>query len=663
MEWRVRRGWLGLVAGGVALAALAAALPDLLGAALTQALRHGGLKDAAVDIIALGVSESRATLRADGIEAHVAVRHPPGRLLHGRVERITVSGATVRLPLSGLGGNGLGGEGGLPALPVDELVVEDSRLALETPDGPLAVETAAVLRPAGGTLDLRSRGASLHLAGQFAEDGTLILEVTGDSLDLALAAALAGSEAPIAGLAGLTGTLHGRFTGDGVVLMPDGCLTLTAKGLAMRGEAVALPKGLCLRGAGETLVLTGGAVELQALTVAGTLGLPAHRLTVDDLVLAVSYDGGLVVELTKGRLRSTDAPPMFAPLALTGRAEGAFDRPLAFTATAAGPTGVTLEAKGTHEPATGAGQAELRLRPITFREGGSNPAMLAPRHAGGVTAAAGKLAGRGELAWNDAGLTSKGELLLTDVAGTLGPVSVAGLNGALRLSSLMPPVLPSGQSLAVKLLDVGLPLTDGVVTFGLSRRGILDVDRAEWRWAGGVVRAKPFEMALDAPNGVVELAAEGLELGTVLAMASIDGLDAAGRLNGTLPVRVGDGAVRLEGGVLETEAPGRLSYDPEQPPAALKGDPGSPTGLLLGALTDFHYESLRATVDGEAGGEMRVGLRVLGANPEFYGGHPVALNLNLSGALDRILRQGLDAYRIPDAVRERMLDFERKGPS
>ena len=664
MERRVRRRWLGLVAGGVALAALAAALPGLLGAALTQALRHVGLKDAAVEITALGVSESRAVLRAGGIDAHIAVQHPLGRLLHGRAERITVSGATVHLPLSGFGGEGGdGSSGGLPTLPADELVVEDSRLVLEAPDGPLAVEIAAVLRTADGTLDLRSQGASLHAAGQAAADGALLLEVTGNSLDLALAAALAGSEIPIAGLAGLTGTLHARLTGDGVVLTPDGCLTLTAKGLAVRGETVALPKGLCLRGVGDTLVLAGGGVRAQALTIAGTLGLPARRLTVDDFALAVSYDGGLAAELTQGRLRSTDAPPVFAPLALTGRAEGAFGGPLAFTAAATGPTGVTLEAKGTHEPATGAGQAELRLRPITFREGGSNPAVLAPRHAGGITAAAGKLAGRGQLAWNDGGLTSKGELMLTDVAGTLGPVSVAGLNGVLRLSSLMPPVLPSGQSLAVKVLDVGLPLTDGVVTVGLSHRGILDVDRAEWRWAGGVVRAKPFEIALDAPKGVIELAAEGLDLGTVLALASIDGLNAEGRLSGTLPVRVDDGAVRLDGGVLEAEAPGRLSYDPEQPPAALKGDPGSPTGLLLGALTDFRYESLRATVDGEAGGEMRVGLRVLGANPEFYGGHPVALNLNLSGALDRILRQGLDAYRIPDAVRERMLDFEKKGPS
>jgi hypothetical protein len=248
------------------------------------------------------------------------------------------------------------------------------------------------------------------------------------------------------------------------------------------------------------------------------------------------------------------------------------------------------------------------------------------------------------------------------VAGSAGPVGVGGLSGVLRLTSLWPPVLPSGQTLAVKTLDVGLPLTDGVMTLGLTRRGVLDIDRAEWRWAGGVVRAKPFEMPLDAPKGTVELEAEGLDLGAVLAVAAVDGLHGDGTLNGTLPLRVAADSVRLEDGVLEAAGPGTLRYDPALPPAFLEGDPGSPTGMLRGALTDFRYDTLKLTVNGTAGGDLTVKLAIHGANPTFYDGHPVALNLNVSGALDRILRQSLDAYRIPDAVRDRMMEFDKTAP-
>lgn len=662
MEWRVRRAWLGLGVAGAAVAVLVAALPDLLGTALTQALRRGGMADAGAEITALGLTESRATMRLAGVDAQVAVRHPLGHLLRGRAERITLSGATVHLPINGLGAAGDGGSGGLPALPADELIVEDSRLVLEAPGGPRTFDVSATLRSTSGTLDLRGDGASLHLTGQVTEDGALTLTAAGDAMDVALVAALAGVETPVTGKAGVTGSLSGRLTDGGAVLTPEGCLTLTAAGLRVNGEAMTLPKGLCLRGADDAVALADGAIRLRALTVAGTLGLPARGVAVEDLAVTLSYDGGLVADVTHGLLRSDGKPPLFAPLALAGHAERAADGPLTFTATVVAPGGVTLEAKGAHDLASGSGNADLRLRPVTFRDGGPTPAVLAPRHAGGVAAAAGKVAGRGQLAWSAASLTSKGELLLEEVAGTFGPVTVSGLSGVLRLSSLMPPVLPGGQALAVKLLDVGLPLTDGVVNFGLTRRGILDVDRAEWHWAGGVVRAKPFEIALESPKGTIELEAEGVDLGAVLALASVDGLDAVGRLHGTLPVRITDNKVRLDGGVLEADAPGSLRYDPDQPPAGLKGEPGSPTGMLLGALTDFRYESLRVTVDGEAGGEMRVGLRIHGANPEFYGGHPVALNLKLSGALDRILRQGLDTYRIPDAVRDRMLEFQKKGP-
>ena len=66
-------------------------------------------------------------------------------------------------------------------------------------------------------------------------------------------------------------------------------------------------------------------------------------------------------------------------------------------------------------------------------------------------------------------------------------------------------------------------------------------------------------------------------------------------------------------------------------------------------------------VNGTAGSTLSVSFAVRGANPGFYDGYPVALNLNVSGALDTILRRGISTYRIPDAVRERMMDFQNQG--
>ncbi len=46
-----------------------------------------------------------------------------------------------------------------------------------------------------------------------------------------------------------------------------------------------------------------------------------------------------------------------------------------------------------------------------------------------------------------------------------------------------------------------------------------------------------------------------------------------------------------------------------------------------------------------------------GNNPGFYDGYPVEFNLNVSGALDRVLRQSLAGYRIPAAIEEQLQEF------
>lgn len=641
-----------LTAGAVALAVLAW-WPEMLAGALSLALRRAGFPDAAVTVTAAGLSETEISLRLDAAGENrierVTVAHPVGALLQGRVARVAAEGLRLRLPLNGgpdgggMDGGGIDGGGtggGLPALPADVVAVED-----------------AVVRLPGG--DLTVRGMA-EVAGDY-----FTAIVSAEAGDMGAAAALLGAGgAQVRGAGRLSAVLRGRREGGFWRLSPDSCATLAVVGLEIAGERIAAPGGLCLRAPedGPALTVSGTGIAVRLTAEAERIALPDRKLAADGVAVSARFgESRMAADATVTALRSTQGPPPFAPLAVSLHAERAGDAPVAFTATATGPAGAVIEATGAHDIAAGTGQAELRLKPVTFRPDGPGPAQLLPRHGARVSGAAGRVAAKGRLEWG-AGLRSSGEVLLENLSATVSPVSVTGLSGVVKLSSLVPPVVPAGQVLAVKLLDVGLPLTDGVMHVGLKRSGRLDIDRAEWRWAGGVVRARPFEMSLDAPKGTVELEAEGLDLGAVLAVAAVDGLHGDGTLNGTLPLRVAADSVRLEDGVLEAAGPGALRYDPALPPAFLEGDPGSPTGMLRGALTDFRYDTLKLTVNGTAGGDLTVRLAIHGANPTFYDGHPVALNLNVSGALDRILRQNLDAYRIPDAVRDRMMEFDKTAP-
>ncbi|CAO3421080.1 intermembrane phospholipid transport protein YdbH family protein [Azospirillum doebereinerae] len=566
---------------------------------------------------------------------------------------------------------------------MDPTVVEGGDMALRKRKWRVAAAVALLL------------GCWTVVAGLFVTDGlgaatTLALRRAGfdeavatvDSLGLAegwrglrvglavdfngLAGAGAVLGVPLDGRARLSGELVVGLAGRAVMVSPRGCLDMKAEGLALHGEAVLLPEGatLCATKDAPTLRWSDDGAVVAAEIHVPRLDLPSHALRVEGLTTLLRQTPlSQTVESHAATLRRTVTPAEITPLAVTAKAEQKTGEPWRFTGTATGAQGLlTATLTGTHDPNTGEGRADLATKPMKLTAKGPGLKAVSPLLAGFVGPSTGTLTAKVNLVWGASGLRSSGQVRIQDGAGKFGPVAVGGVNGVVALSSLSPPVVPDGQTLAVALLDIGVPLTDGTIRFGYGRDRRLDVDEAVWRWAGGSLRADPFELSPTSPKGVVTLHADRVDLAQILTLVAVEGMDATGTLSGTLPVRLSGDRVVLDGGVLEATGTGALRYDPAHPPPALKGEDGSPGALLLGALTDFRYDTLRLTIDGEAGGELSAGLSVRGSNPSFYDGYPVSLNLKLSGALDRILRQSLDAVRIPDAVRERMTGFDQKDP-
>lgn len=492
----------------------------------------------------------------------------------------------------------------------------------------------------------------------------LRLGFTVDFGDLQLAGERFG--AALSGTGGLTGALLIRPSPGGIAVTPDGCLDGTADRLAIAGEAVRIPQGLrlCPPATGTALSWNGSGSVVSLQADIPRLDLPGLALRADAIALDLeTTESRSRTDLLIRSLSQTTKPTDFVPLSLSLRTERLGEGPISLSGRARDSRGLlVLSAVGNHDPVRGAGTLAVKSDPVHLKPDGPGLAALSPKLGANVEEAGGTLSAKLAFDWGTKVLQTRGEILLKHVGARVGPVTLAGVNGTMKLASLAPPVIPDGQILSVALLDAGLPLTDGILHFGYGRDGRLDVDRAEWRWAGGTLRADPFEISPAHPKGTVILHAAGVDLGRLLALVEVDGLAAAGRLAGTLPMRIAPGSLRIDGGVLESAGPGTLSYDPAKPPAALKGQGGSAGDLLLGALTDFRYDSLKLTVDGQAGGELAVAFAIRGANPTFYDGHPVALNLKVSGALDRILRQSLETTRIPEAVRDRMTEFERKDP-
>jgi hypothetical protein len=330
-----------------------------------------------------------------------------------------------------------------------------------------------------------------------------------------------------------------------------------------------------------------------------------------------------------------------------------FDLELARTAGA-----VAIRMVGAHDLASGEGRAEVELPPVDFAPGGLQPAGLSPLLADLAADVSGRLAMDGAVRWGaGAGVPADLDLLVENLAFTSGPARFEQVNGVIALDRLVPPSTPPGQQLAVGLIDIGLPLTDGLLTFDLERDQ-LAVEQLRWQFAKGQIRAAPFTIGSAAVGFSTTLTAERLSLDEIFALTQLDGLSGEGTMHGTLPITVAGAEATIEDGELVSDGPGWVRYRPGEAPAAFQAG-GENVNLLLQALENFRYETLRLTVDGRTDAEMDVGLHISGANPELYDGYPIEFNLNLEGALANVLRSGLAGYRIPDRIRERMQGFGR----
>ena len=269
----------------------------------------------------------------------------------------------------------------------------------------------------------------------------------------------------------------------------------------------------------------------------------------------------------------------------------------------------------------------------------------------------GEIALEGEIGWEDDRLESDLSLLIRELGFAIGPARLSRINSVIRFDSLIPLATPPAQLLSVGLLDIGLPLTDGLVSMQLRRDGLLAVDQLTWRLADGTIRASPFTFGSDVKDLTMILNAEQLDLEALLRLTPLDEVNGEGRIDGTLPLTIG-GTAAIEGGELAASGPGVIRYAPSSVPGVLQAG-GESVTLMLQALENFQYDALNLTLNGKTDGETSIGLHLKGANPQLYDGYPVEFNLNLDGNLASLIQTNLDNYQIPDRIRERLQGFER----
>ena len=388
------------------------------------------------------------------------------------------------------------------------------------------------------------------------------------------------------------------------------------------------------RGAVLSAELTGGALEVPSV------GAGIHNLAIK---------AGIDNDAVTGTIGGDFGPPATAAntpsLPVAGTITGSLNGGVTLAATAGSliKAGVTGKSARLDMPATELG------------EGGTDIVRLLPGLATSVSKLTGTLALNLTADWSGAGLTSRGTVTLREIGATTPNFTLEGLSATVRLTSLSPLSTADNQVLTMKQLMVGVPLTDGSVTFGLDRHNKLNIADAHWSVAGGTIGTYDQQLDLYGPDQNLGVVVKNVDLAELLKMFNVNGLSAEGKVEGVVPLRRTKDIIRIEHGVLQTSAAGVLRYDPADTPSFLQGKPGEGTAILREALKDFRYRRLGLTIDGLLGGEEQIKVSLDGANPTLYGGVPVALNVNLSGALDSVARSSVEAYTNPTKAVHRKL--------
>ena len=653
--------WLWIERLAVAEQAIGRALTERGVAPATFRVAFLGLRSIVLADIDIG--------EGDAVVDSVTVTYSAGELLSGRVRSIDVGEARLRVRLED-GGISFGaldpllsGEGGGDLL-LPEIAAERVAIALSTPWGEASLAGPVEVRQSGTALAVSLPGLTISETGPqrlapVVAAGRVDLDEGVLGFDLTLASAAADAEGTALGhVAGTYDTA--RRAGK---IRAEGAIDFARNGLT--------PQMLVPLLAPYYLDLT-GAVAYEADGAISPGGLLATAdINLDKLALhqtaagSASFSG--VVNVSKGfggtsaspyrvqlsgiRIDDLTSPQRFAPVRIEG--DVAFGAPVLdwrLVARSALPAiaGARLgDFTGTYDAGTQKGNLRAAGE-FNFAPGKVELQTLLPVMLGKVTRMSGNASYVANLSVSENGVSSSGETVLKEVGFVTPAATFEGLSGTVKLASLLPPRTRGPQTLKLRMLEAGLPLGNGVVTFDMDRDGLRILD-ARWPFASGQVVLASRGADVLAPDARFDLTVEHVDLEALLKIVEVPGLTATGRIGGTIPVVLRDGDPVLLDGALSAEDKGIIVYLGAGSDIA----PGEETKLLTDALRNFHYTELTGGLAGNANGDLVLRLGLRGSNPDLYEGYPFAINVKLEGSLADVIRRGTVGFRPMELIRNR----------
>jgi hypothetical protein len=313
------------------------------------------------------------------------------------------------------------------------------------------------------------------------------------------------------------------------------------------------------------------------------------------------------LEVARAEVSDSQSVARFAPIAVAGNitltagtlASGTYRGEFAIEEAAHARKVASIAMR--HSTATDAGDAVIDTT-LRFDPSGLLVVDLLPLAAPYFSRLTGDVSFHGQIAWADGKVTSSGLLTGTGLVfrSPAGAVKQAALN--VRFDSLLPPVIPPGQTVSAHRVDSVVPLEQLSARFSMAS-DTLQFETVEADAAEGRVSLDPFRFA---PGVTTEatMRMQGVNLGRIVADSGLARkVKLTARIDGVVPISVGSQGLRVSKGHFAATEPGRLSISRDVwTGAAATGGAAmaQTTGLPVSAesrpspnaIQDFAYQAL-----------------------------------------------------------------------
>ncbi len=274
----------------------------------------------------------------------------------------------------------------------------------------------------------------------------------------------------------------------------------------------------------------------------------------------------------------------------------------------------------------------------------------------------GQVTVHGRLTWSKS-LQLQGMLRLKNIAAQYREITMTGLNGEL------PIVIENGlrtrgdARMTIDTFDAGFPVESTDIRFELIKSAadklpVLSVKHFNSHLLGGEVRIEPFEFDVARDKNIIVLQMSQLSLAKIIELERQEGITGDGLLDGRIPLEFsGKEIVVTEGKLSAREPGGVIRYTPTERIAALANSNMS-VDMMVKALSNFQYRVLDVISNYNPNGDLSLQVRLEGMNPDWQGGQPINLNLNLQENIPALLR----SLQLSDEISEKVRKHYQETP-